>query len=315
MQGLSYMLVVLFMLGGGCQAGPEGQGGPADTAAGTGSGAGASPVRAASDASLPAPDPEDVRRFEAVMDVARKERLHERPLGEVMVAIGEQFKGRPYLAGVLDKPAEETLVCSLSGFDCVTFVETTLAMARAIRAQDYAYDTFAHNVRDTRYRGGEMDGYCSRIHYFSEWIADNQARGTVRNITQEIGGVPLDKRLDFMTTHRSSYPRFSEDDAVFACIQEMETNLADLDLYYIPEDRIASVYDRLQAGDIIATATDIEGLDVTHTGLVYDNGDGTRGFLHASTSGGVKLSPDLQRYVQGVKKHIGIIVARPVDRR
>ena len=73
------------------------------------------------------------------------------------------------------------------------------------------------------------------------------------------------------------------------------------------------MYDRLQAGDIVATATHIDGLDVTHTGLVYDNGDGTRGLLHASTSGGVKVSPDLQSYVQGVDSQIGIIVARPQE--
>jgi hypothetical protein len=72
-----------------------------------------------------------------------------------------------------------------------------------------------------------------------------------------------------------------------------------------------AVYDRLNAGDIIALVTNIEGLDVTHTGLVYDDGNGGKGLLHASTSGGVIVSPDLQRYVTNNRRQIGILVARP----
>jgi hypothetical protein len=86
-----------------------------------------------------------------------------------------------------------------------------------------------------------------------------------------------------------------------------------MELFYIPQERIVEAYAELEPGDIIATATHIKGLDVTHTGLVYDNSDGTRGLLHASTSGGVKVSPDLQSYVQGVDATIGIIVARPLE--
>ena len=95
----------------------------------------------------------------------------------------------------------------------------------------------------------------------------------------------------------------------------MEHRRADLEHYTIAQDRIRAVYDRLRPGDIIATSTHIEGLDVTHTGLVYAHGGGGIGFLHASTSGGVKVSPDLQDYIQNNKVQIGIVVARPVDPR
>ena len=247
------------------------------------------------------------------MDYARTHRLHERPLGEIMQEVGLQFEGKPYMAGLLDQPGEEMLICRLDGFDCVTFVETTLAMARVIKQQNYSYDAFAEHMRTQRYRDGVMDGYCSRMHYFSEWIADNEARSLVENITQKLGGKPLNKKINFMSSHRKDYPRFASDDNLYECIQEMEDNMQNLDLFFIPQDEIRSVYNRLLAGDIIATATNIEGLDVTHTGLVYENEDGAKGFLHASPSGGVKISPDLQRYVQGVKSQIGVIVARPLD--
>ena len=91
----------------------------------------------------------------------------------------------------------------------------------------------------------------------------------------------------------------------------MEATLDGLSLLYIPQDRIREAYDQLQAGDIIATATSVAGLDVSHTGLVHRDGDDV-GFLHASTSGGVMVSPDLQDYVENIDIQIGIVVARPL---
>ena len=80
---------------------------------------------------------------------------------------------------------------------------------------------------------------------------------------------------------------------------------------YVPQDSIRAVYDQLQAGDIVALVSPIDGLDVAHTGLVYVAKDGSRGLLHASLSDGVVVSPDLQRYVQKIDRQIGMVVARP----
>jgi len=269
-------------------------------------------VRQVSDRVVPRPDSVTARLYDEVMTYARSENLHELPIGEIMQALGLRFTSMPYMAGLLDAPAEETLVCRLDGFDCVTFVESALALARGVRAEDYSYETFSRNMLDQRYRGGAMEGYCSRLHYFSEWIADNEERGTVRNITLDLGGTPLDKHLTFMSEHRESYPRFVENDSLYQCIREMEAMLADMKLYYVPQDHIDIVYQSLQAGDIIAIATSIEGLDVSHTGLVYKDAGGKTGLLHASTTGGVKVSPDLQAYVQNNRSQIGIVVARPL---
>ncbi len=118
-----------------------------------------------------------------------------------------------------------------------------------------------------------------------------------------------------MTEHRDAYPRFAANDSLFQGIRQMEHRLKDLAIFYLPQERIGSVYPLLRPGDVIATATDIGGLDVTHTGFVYQGDDGATGFLHASTSGGVKVSPDLQSYVENNKRQIGIVVARPVDPR
>lgn len=256
-------------------------------------------------------DPVSERIFNEAMAHARDRGLHEQSMGGIMQEMGLFFRGRPYVAGILDEPGEESLICRLDGFDCVTFVETTLAMARGIAEEDYSVETFTTNVRDSRYRGGELDGYCSRVHYFTEWVVENESRGTVEDISRDIGGERLDKRFNFMTSNRGSYPRLVDNDELFACIAEMEADLAQHSFHYIPQNRISRVYDRLHAGDIIALVTDIDGLDVTHTGLVYDDGNGGRGLLHASTSGGVLVSPDLQRYVTNNRRQIGILVARP----
>lgn len=271
-----------------------------------------SPARpVALEASIPEPDSTTRRLYDEVMAYARENDLHERPVGEIMTALGERFMGKPYETGMLDVPGEERLICRLDAFDCVTFVESALAMARGIKQEDYSYQTWARHMLDQRYRDGELEGYCSRLHYFSEWILDNEERGTVENITEEIGGVPLEKEIDFMTEHRESYPRFATNDSLFQCIEQMEDRLRNTEIHYIPQDRISETYDQLRAGDVVAMVAGIKGLDVTHTGMVYDSGGGKKGLLHASTSGGVKVSPDLQSYVQGVDSQIGIIVARP----
>lgn len=253
-----------------------------------------------------------VRIFGELMHTAQAESWAAEPLGKVMSHVGEWFGGNPYVAGTLDQPAYEQLVIKLDGFDCVTFVESVLALSRTIKAESYSLPAFVAHLESQRYRDGVLDGYCSRLHYFSDWIINNEARGHVRNITKEIGGEPLDKQLNFMSTHRESYPHLA-DDSLFAGIQDMEVQLKDVQLYYIPQGRISTVYPDLEAGDIIALATDIEGLDVSHTGLVYKNEDGTAGLLHASTANGVIVSPDLQAYVENNRRQIGIVVTRPLD--
>jgi cell wall-associated NlpC family hydrolase len=254
-------------------------------------------------------------RFREVMQYAMGQNLSQRPMGEIIQTIAEQFVGTPYAAGLLDKSNQETLVLSLEGFDCVLFIETVLAMARGVALQDYSYQSFAGHIQNQRYRNGEMNGYCSRLHYFSDWIADNQKRGGVQNLTQSFGGIPLNNQLNFMSQHRSSYPQLANDDEAYECIVGMEANLAQLQVDYIPKNEIHTVYSRLLPGDVVAIATDVEGLDVTHTGLVYQHPDGSIGFIHASPSGEVKIARDLQAYVEAVESTVGVILARPVDSR
>jgi len=253
---------------------------------------------------------EDLARFEKIVQYAKQQNLPDRPIGEIVQAIADNFLGQPYAEGLLDKSGTEKLVVTLDKFDCVLFVETVLAIARGVAVKDYDYQNFVNRIEEQRYLNGKMNGYCSRLHYFSEWINDNQKRQTVENITTQLGGVPMNKQLNFMSQHRSSYPQMVKDEATYQCIVGIEADLAKTTVNYIPTNLIKSIYSQLKPGDIVAVATDVKGLDVTHTGLVYRNADGNMGLIHASPAGQVTVAYDLHRYINRVESAIGIVVAR-----
>ena len=70
----------------------------------------------------------------------------------------------------------EPLTLSLTRFDCVTLVESCLAIGgSAGEAGPPTWEGLGRAVERMRYRGGERRGYGSRLHYFSEWIAEGRA--------------------------------------------------------------------------------------------------------------------------------------------
>jgi len=237
------------------------------------------------------------------------------PINQVLQSVSTKFLGATYREGLLEQGKTEKLFVSLTEFDCVLFVETVLAFSRNLISANPNYENFVQNVEEIRYVNGKLDGYCSRLHYFSEWIRDNQRRNIVRDLTAELGGITLDKTLNFMSSNWQKYPHLRNSEANYQCILAMEKKIAvetkAEPLHYIPTKKIHSIYPLLKAGDIIAVTTNLKGLEATHTGLVYLTPKGV-GFIHASPSGQVTVSNDLQRYIEGVDQAIGIMVARPV---
>jgi len=256
----------------------------------------------------------EVDGFQSVMEYAQKEKLSQRPMSEIIHVIAGYFLGTPYQEGLLDQFQEETLYVSLKGFDCVLLVETVLAISQGVAVQDYSYQTLLKNIENLRYVNGTLQGYCSRLHYFSDWIEANKSREKVENITGKLGGIYLNKKLNFMSHHRGSYPQLVDNNN-YQCIVQLEQKLASLPFQFIPTNQIKSIYSQLKPGDIIAVATNIEGLDFTHTGFVYQNDDNTIGFIHASPIGKVTIARDLSQYIARVKNAIGIVVVRALDPR
>ncbi|RPH37776.1 DUF1460 domain-containing protein [bacterium] len=246
-------------------------------------------------------------------DLAAAQSLPAKPIGDAMAAIGLTFIGTPYVAHTLEAPGAEHLVVNLQGLDCTTFVENVLALSRCVRLQQTAFDAFTKQLQLIRYRSGVIRGYPSRLHYFTDWIGDNERKEIVRDITRELGGIPLVKTIDFMSTHRKSYPQLSKKSALDA-IRAAELRLSSSVHTYVPKANVAAIQDKLRSGDIIAITTSIPGLDVSHTGMVAVK-DGKPYYLHAPLSGGaVQLSQgSLADYLAGAGKQTGIIVARPME--
>ncbi len=235
------------------------------------------------------------------------------PIGDVIAEVGKSFIDTDYVAGTLDKNKSESLVINLTGLDCVTFVENCLVFARCVKLGKTTFDDYKAELKKIRYRDGVINGYSSRLHYFCDWIWDNESKGIVKNITADIGGVSYSKNIDFMSTHTNSYKQLA-DSAELEGIKASEDAINSRYYYYIPTKDISKSYDLMQTGDIIATTTSIGGLDVTHTGYVYKEAGGTY-FMHASSkSKKVIISgEELQEYVAGDSKKTGIMVARPQD--
>jgi hypothetical protein len=226
---------------------------------------------------------------------------------------GARFIGRPYGEHLLDGAGDEPLVCRLDAFDCVTFVESSLAIARAVASRHPNLEAFHAELERVRYRHGHREGYGSRLHYFSDWIADNERRGIVKNLTAALGGKRDPRPITFMSTHRKAYPLLA-DDGLYAQVEAAEAEVSRTPRYVLPKDRVASILPLLQSGDIVAIATDIEGLDIVHTGLIYRKPNGAVHLLHAPEPGEVVTvsSMPLVEYLQQYKVHTGVMIARPL---
>jgi hypothetical protein len=246
----------------------------------------------------------------------------ETALGRGATRVGELAAGTPYEAFTLEAyfhpggapPSEEPLILSLTRFDCVTLVEACLAVARLAGDEGPpTWEGLGREVERMRYRGGERRSYTSRLHYFSEWIADGERRGLVKDLGAGLGAVEDTRPLRFMTGHRSSYPALA-DDGVFREIAAVERERDGHPRRVIPTERIPAVAGRIETGDVLAFATAIPGLDVSHAAFAYRDTRGILRVLHAPLSGGVVevTRATLPEYVGAIRRATGILVARPV---
>ncbi|WP_051315595.1 N-acetylmuramoyl-L-alanine amidase-like domain-containing protein [Arenibacter certesii] len=254
---------------------------------------------------------QDRKAFES--KIKRISNLKSNDLGKTVVAVGKSFIGIPYVAKTLEIGEKESLVINLQGLDCTTFVENVLAFSRMLELGQSDFNTYIEQLETIRYRDGVLDGYASRLHYYSEWFANNEAKGIIKDITSEIGGAESSKEINFMSTNRHLYP-FLKDAENFKKIKESEQFLKDQPICILPQDNIEENEHLIKTGDIIAMTTSIKGLDITHTGIATREADGRIHLLHAST-GSMEVEVTtlpLTDYLKGVKNNTGIMVARVV---
>jgi hypothetical protein len=235
------------------------------------------------------------------------------PFGKTAVAVGELFLGTPYVANTLESEGAERLVVNLRGLDCTTFVENVVVIARMKYEGNRDWETYLRKLEQIRYREGRLQGYPSRLHYFTDWIRDNQQKGLVSDITREMGGVRITREINFMGTHPERYPALSAEKQLEQ-IRAIEAGLSAKPLFVLPVEELALQEGLLRDGDIVALATDIEGLDVTHTGIAITGGDGRIHLLHASTDGAVTITKEpLTDYLKKISRNTGVMVVRPLE--
>jgi len=232
-------------------------------------------------------------------------------VGELMLKIGNDFKGTPYVGKTLDLNIEEDLVVNLRELDCTTFVENCLAIARTIKSGKPTFESFTNELEKIRYRKGLLNGYVSRLHYFGEWITDNAEKGIVEDMTSKIGGVKCPIVLNFMGTHPDSYPQLKANPELIKEINRIEKRVSAMPFFFIPKEKIAIHENEILDGDIVALVTKIPGMDVSHVGLLFKK-EGRVYLLHASLSGGKVETTrvPLADYLKDSKNTTGIFVVR-----
>src|SRR5688500_15065943 len=228
----------------------------------------------------------DLERLLAWTAALRAEILqrHDAPPGHAAARVGELAAGTPYEAYTLEaylraggSPVRtEPLTLTLTRFDCVSLVESCLAVARVAASDGTpSWDAFGREIERMRYRDGMRQGYTSRLHYFSEWISDGERRGLLRDLGAELGGAADLRPLRFMTEHRGSYPALASDE-VYREIGAMERSLDGRARMVVPTARIPDVADRIEHGDVIAFATALERLGGTPAACAVGGRGGVR---------------------------------------
>lgn len=207
--------------------------------------------------------------------------------GERIAWISEYFLGRPYVEGSLgggpDSPEE--LRVSLEAFDCVTYIEVVLALART-----QTTDEFIDAIRRIRYKDGEVDWF-HRNHYMVDWARNNEQRGLIANLTSG----PLT--------------------AVKTCTLDLIAGLPTetTSFHYFPNQSLGAIVEQVETGDLIFFASTRTTLDVFHTGLLVKRERNT-GMRHATRTAKAVIEQDLSEFIsQNIMA--GFILLRPLCQR
>jgi hypothetical protein len=233
--------------------------------------------------------------------------------GDLIAEIGCLFLNKLYKEKTLENQDKEKLVFNLSAFDCTTFVETVIALAQCAESGIFSPTQFKRYLKSIRYRQGKIQGYSSRLHYFTGWLQDNGKMRILKDESKKLGGRPQCKKINFMTAHQEMYPAL-KNKTQRAKVAITEKNLSRRVLHVIGADKISAQKTTIQNGDIIAFAASQAGLDVAHVGFAIRQGKSLR-LLHASQKEGkvVISKKTLVAYLKSNKQFTGIIIARVLE--
>jgi len=263
-------------------------------------------------------DGQDV--FTRIVNQAYAQGWNRLPIGELIGKIALELKGTPYVGFTLELSQDsESCVVNLKGLDCVTFFEDSLCLARMIKRGKRSPEDLLAEVRTTRYRGGRMGDFTTRLHYTTDWFVDNQAKGVVRILTPDLPGAkPFTQKVGIMSHHPEHYRQLAAHPEFLRAIRLAEDKINARSLKYLPMDQLAAAEHLLQTGDIVGVATSEEGIDIAHTGLCIKDAQGVVHFMDASSSRRnmrVTLEPGLSQCLNWSSNLTGVMIARPLEVR
>ena len=208
-------------------------------------------------------------------------------VGTRMDAVSRFFLNAPYVREPLggSQFEKEALTVSIEGFDCVTYIEYVLALARSETPAE-----FIDCVRRLRYSNGVVD-WAKRNHYMTGWIRINVRAGFVRDLTNGRGLVERQRRLTVVAGLKTRVVRVrSIQKRVFL-------------------RRLSEV----SSGDLLFFASTRPHLDAFHCGLLSVNPRRGVRLRHASKSRGRVVEQSLESFL-AANRMPGVILVRPRER-
>ena len=228
-----------------------------------------------------------------------------------------QFLGVPYVAHTLEVNDNEQLVVNTRQLDCTTLVETVTALTLCARQGKRSWNDYLQTLRTLRYRQGVLTDYTSRLHYFSDWIADKQAMKIVSEIQSPNPPFTAVQRVsvNYMSTHPAAYKALKAQPKLVSVIRQQEQRLTGTRARYIPKSALRrstkALRQAVHDGDIIAITCKKKGLDIAHLGFAVWQKDGLH-LLNASMihKKVVEEPMPFYQYLQKHSSHTGIRVLR-----
>ena len=234
-----------------------------------------------------------------------------------VVHFARKLIGVPYVGKTLEVNDTERLIVNLRQLDCTTYVENVLALALCASNGLERFEDFYTFLRLIRYRSGKVS-YTDRLHYFADWVADNERMGYVRNLNSFNPPFSAVQTVNahFMTEHVKFYPMLVKHPEWIDDIKNMEKNITGWRVPYVPKAELenTSVFrDAIRDGDILGLLTSRDGLDTSHLGIAIWHKDGLH-LLNASSLHHkvVEERMTLYQYMQKQPRQIGFRVVRPI---
>lgn len=242
--------------------------------------------------------------------------LKEAPQQASTLWFARQFHSIPYVAHTLEVNDLEQLVVNTRELDCTTLVETVTALTLCVQQEKRQWDDYLQALRTLRYRQGVLDGYPSRLHYFTDWILDKQQMGLVSEIQQPNPPFTAVQRVsaDFMSQHPDYYKALKANPSLVKEIRQQEQKLTGKMFRYIPKQEVRNtklMRKTVRNGDIIAITCNKKGLEIAHLGFAVWQKDGLHLLNASQLHHKVVTEPmTLRQYLGKHKTHTGIRVIR-----